>query len=356
MDTRVFVDPRNNYLYTSFYIEGLRDLYGRSAISYTYRPFVQCKGTGMHFIIQDGNKQVKYCISTNDSYEINADDYEWCDIYGNVNANFSAYPADRYPKQVSLCPSFGVRIDNFYQTMRRAVSVFASNTRTILYKKEWDKQTNRMVCKPYANIKHHFGRSYFRTWQNRLPLSAYDVNIPSENNYVFFLSTLWYSNAENKNDEQVNLRRARFIRASRSIGDCCFEGGLLGDAFSSNELFSDVLVTQKESFVTWLEKTKRSALVFNTPAFWNCHGWKLGEYLALGKCIVSTPLYNDLPAPLEHGVNIHFVEDNEVSMREAVAYILAHPDYRRHLEQGAREYWERYGTPLASLRLLGIND
>ena len=90
MDTRVFVDPRNNYLYTSFYIDGLRALYGRSAISYTYRPFVKCKGAGMHFIIQDGNKQVKYCISTNDSYEINADDYEWCDIYGNVNANFSA--------------------------------------------------------------------------------------------------------------------------------------------------------------------------------------------------------------------------------------------------------------------------
>ena len=37
----------------------------------------------------------------------------------------------------------------------------------------------------------------------------------------------------------------------------------------------------------WISKTKQSAIVFNTPAFWSCHGWKLGEYLAMGKCIIS---------------------------------------------------------------------
>jgi glycosyltransferase involved in cell wall biosynthesis len=94
--------------------------------------------------------------------------------------------------------------------------------------------------------------------------------------------------------------------------------------------------------------------VFNTPSFWDYHGWKLGEYLALGKCIVSTKLSNDLPYPLEHGVNIYFVENSEESMREAVEYILTHPDYRHKLEKGAREYWETYGTPEASLKLLGI--
>ena len=76
--------------------------------------------------------------------------------------------------------------------------------------------------------------------------------------------------------------------------------------------------------------------------------------MALGKCIVSTKLSNDLPHPLEHGKNIHFVEDTQESMREAIEYILVHPEYRHKLEQGAREYWEKYGTPEASLRLLGI--
>ncbi len=104
----------------------------------------------------------------------------------------------------------------------------------------------------------------------------------------------------------------------------------------------------------WLENTRKSILVFNTPAFWDCHGWKLGEYLAMGKCIVSTALSNDLPAPLIHGKHIHLVDNTEGSMREAVAYIIKHPEYRKQLEQNVRAYWEQYGSPAASLRLLGI--
>lgn len=74
----------------------------------------------------------------------------------------------------------------------------------------------------------------------------------------------------------------------------------------------------------------------------------------MGKCIISTPLSNDLPAPLVHGEHIHYVENTEESMRDAVEYILAHPEYRHKLEAGARAYWEKYGTPEASLKLLGI--
>ena len=94
--------------------------------------------------------------------------------------------------------------------------------------------------------------------------------------------------------------------------------------------------------------------VFNTPAYWQCHGWKLGEYMALGKAIVSTPLSNDLPAPLLHGEHIHIVENSQEAMREAVSFILTHPDYRQRLETNIQSYWQQYGTPEASLHLLGI--
>ena len=353
---KVLLDPQNNYLYSSFYVEGLRSLFGKDVLCYTSQPFRELKkGGDMRFIIQDGERQVKYSIHTDDSYHIHKENYAWCDVYGCVNANFSYYPKEQYPKLVSLAPSFGIRIDNKWQTLFQALYVFLMIPHTILSKREWNKYANQMVCNPYANIKHHFGRSYYRAWQNRLPLASYALDIESEDNYIFFLSTLWYNNVDNKNDENVNLRRAMFIRACRSVSTCNFEGGLLSNETSSNDLFADVLAHRKESFPSWIEKTKRSALVFNTPAFWDCHGWKLGEYLALGKCIISTKLCNNLPYPLEHGVNIHFVDESEQSMREAIEYILANPDYRHHLEQGAREYWNKYGTPEASLRLLGIN-
>lgn len=353
---RVIIDPRSSYGYGSFYLKELKRQYGVQNVCYKISPFRKLPDldNDIRFIIEQNGKQTKYFIHANDSYHIMKEDYEWCNVYGNVNANFAHYPKEKYPKQISLVPSYGISELSMKQTMWLAFRCFLQTWPTIVRRKAWNKYKNCMEINPYYNIKHYFGSSYYKIWKNRLPLSRYTNNVVSEDDYIFFLSTLWYNNGENKNDETVNLRRAHFIRACKSIEGIEYEGGLLGDKSSSNEKFADVLATHGEPFDQWIEKTKRSALVFNTPAFWDCHGWKLGEYLALGKCIVSTKLSNDLPHPLEHGKNIHFVEDTEESMREAVEYILAHPEYRHKLEKGARAYWEKYGTPEASLKLLGI--
>lgn len=354
---RVVIDTRSSGAYSSYYIKAIQCVFGRSNVLYRHKPFISLSdiGSDMRFVIESGGeKRTKVFLHLSDSYKLSDADYEWCDIYGCVNANYSHYPQSRYPKLISLVPSFGVRVEGsainvFYQSFVRLCPIWHE----VIMRKEWNKYAQKEECNPFQNIKHYFTRNY-RAWKNRLPIEAYQNSIPSEDNYIFFLSTLWQSDEWNKNDEGVNLRRARFIRACKSIENQQFEGGLLGDDSSSNDLFADVLTMKRIPFTEWIEKTKRSALVFNTPAFWNCHGWKLGEYLALGKCIISTKLSNDLPYPLAHGVNIHFVEETEEAMREAIEYILSHPEYRHKLEHGAREYWEKYGSPEASLRLLGI--
>ena len=352
----IIIDPRSDYSYSSFYIKGLADMYGKNCISYNLTPFENLEDleNDMRFMIDNGLWQKKYYLHLNDAYKLKVADYEWCDIYGCVNANFAHYPPKEYPKLISLVPSFGIRNETtICHVLYESCVSFFNVYHYVLQRIEWNKRSQQEERHPLLNIRHFFTRRC-KMWKNRLPLSAYNNTIPSEDNYIFFLSTLWYSDKWNKNDEGVNMRRAHFIRACRYISNCIFEGGLLGDNTSSNELFTDVVTMRRVAFPDWIEKTKRSALVFNTPAFWDCHGWKLGEYLALGKCIVSTKLSNDLPSPLEHGKNIHFVEDNEESMRGAIEYILAHPEYRHKLESGAKEYWEKYGTPEASLRLLGI--
>lgn len=353
---KVIIDPRSNFSYSSFYVFGLEELVGKRNISYNMKPFAELGdlGNDMRFVVYDSEIQIKYFIHTDDPYQLNEENYRWCDVYGCVNANFTHYPQDLYPKLISLVPSFAIRKDALLlKCVKDAIFVFLSTYNHVLNRKEWNKYTQQQECKKWRNIKHFFLRR-IKSWTNRLPLSAYIKSTNSKDDYVFFLSTLWYSDSWNKNDEKVNLRRAYFIRACKKILGNKFEGGLLGDASSSNELFSDVLCCNRESFYSWIEKTKQSALVFNTPAFWDCHGWKLGEYLALGKCILSTQLSNDLPYPLEHGVNVHFVENSETAMKEAIEYILSHSEYRHKLEQGAKEYWNKYGTPEASLRLLGI--
>ncbi len=354
---QAIIDPRISYLYGSFYIYGLRQLLGTENVIFSLSQFHELgePGWNMRFIIRAGNITTKYFIHTNDTCHIQQADYDWCDIYGSVNANYTQYPRSQYPKLVSLVPSFGIRAMDFMPTMQLALSNFCKAPKSVLARTEWNKYLNRHEVNKWKNIKHFFGR-YYKTYKNRCPYAVYTAPVESEDKSIFFLSTLWYNSADNHNDEGVNLRRARFIRACRSIPDLCFEGGLLGDDTSSKDTFKDVLATQGVPMTEWIEKTKKSAIVFNTPAFWDCHGWKLGEYLAMGKCIVSTALYNDLPQPLVHGEHIHYVENSQDAMCEAIMYILSHPEYRHKLEQGARTYWEKYGTPVQSLRLLGIKN
>ncbi len=308
----------------------------------------------LNFIIQEAENEKKYSLSLGDSYVINQELYDWCDVYGSVNANFSHYPQEKYPKLVSLCPSFGVRAFSLPEAIYYAVYNLILSPKCVLNKKRWNKYSQEEECNKTKNIRNHFGL-YIKNYLHRCPYEIYGQEIKSEEGYIFFQSTLWYNDQCNQNDAGVNLRRAYFIRAASKFPNVVFEGGLLGDDSSSNELFKDVLTMQRIPFNEWITKTKRSMLVFNTPAFWDCHGWKLGEYLAMGKCIISTPLSNDLPAPLIHGKHIHYVENTEESIYEAIKYIVEHPEYRKGLEEGARTYWENYGSPQASLKLLGID-
>ena len=353
---KIIIDPRSSYSYSSFYLWGLKHCFGKSRISYALKPFkgLADPGNNMRFIIVSGKNRKNVFIQADDSNRISKLDYEWSEVYGSVNANFRFSPKESYPKLVSLAPSFGVRNEeSILLAMGGGLIHFMQTWRSVIQREEWSVSLQRNESNGFKNVKHFFSRRY-KGWKNRLPLSVYTNDIQSEDNYIFFLSTLWYSDQYNKNDETVNLSRARFIRACRSISSLSFEGGMVGEITPSNHDFHDLVIQERIPFPVWLEKTKRSALVFNTPAFWGCHGWKLGEYLALGKCIISTPLINDLPHPLEHGINVHFVDNTEQSMVEAIEYILSHPDYRHTLEAGARSYWEEFGTPEKSLYLLGL--
>lgn len=356
MQTKVYIDANSSILYGSFYVEGLKIIFGNKNVSFSNKYFNDGYSVGWNIrfvIVSKNSEKKKYFIHTNDTYVIDKNMYDWCDVYGHVNANFKHLPKEEYPKVVSLVPSFGINIFGKYESIYVALITLLKSYKTILGRTEWNKYKEKSEVSILKNVKHHFGR-IIKNNRNRPKYSDYSKEVEVRDNYVFFQSTLWYSDEHNQNDEKVNKRRLDFIRAVKQNNAIEFEGGLLADSTSSIEKFKDVVTFTRLSMSEWLTKTKESMVVFNTPAFWDCHGWKLGEYLALGKCIISTPLSNDLPAPLEHGKQIHYVNSYE-DMCEAVEYIRRNPDYRVKLENGAREYWDKYGTPIKALGLLGIN-
>lgn len=335
----IIIDSLCDSLYSSFYIIGLYEMYGKNNVYFSPTPFMGLKNRSLNlnFIIKDKGEIKKVSIDYNDSNQISdLELYYWCDIFGKVNTNWEITPKEKYSKIVSLAPSFGIRIWSMEQTLFYAfkhIPFEAFAFKISMYRKHLGRYRRMFIRCPYNNY-----------------ISKYSVSP----NYIFHLSTLWYNNDRNKNDKEVNARRARFIRACKSIS-IEFEGGFLsqGANNSSEALFQDCLFDRRLNMKVWLKKTKSSLIAYNTPAFHNCHGWKLGEYLALGKAIISTKLSNDLPAPLIHGEHIHFVDDDEDSICQAIQYLMDNPEYRKKLESGARSWWEAYGTPVRSLTLLG---
>jgi len=340
---KIFIYPNTDIYYSSFYYYGLEKKFGRRNIFFKKEPFKgipleEIFAVQMVLIADDGVNKRKIVIDAFDINNIRESLYNWCDVYGHCNANFSKYPKDKWPKLVSLCPSFGIRCWNIPQTIYHTVDNY---------------------IKLHFHIEPKFSRLAYRYYKQllRVPYSFYEKvsSISSEKDFVFSINSLWYNNACCNHDDGVNLSRKLFFNACRSIPGINFRGGLVVRKRSSSQAYKfKGYLTDSVSDKKWLKETAKSAVVFNTPTCWQCHGWKFGEFLFLGKAIISTPLVNDLPEPMEHGENIHFVENNESSMREALEYILSHPEYRIKLENGAREYYMKWGTPEKSLSLLGL--
>ena len=75
----VYVDPACDFLYASFYIHGLRQLF--TSLSYSSRYFKSFKHNNCHFafVLRRGKSVFKGLIDFGDSYEIDAKALEWCD-------------------------------------------------------------------------------------------------------------------------------------------------------------------------------------------------------------------------------------------------------------------------------------
>jgi glycosyltransferase involved in cell wall biosynthesis len=333
---KIFIHPNVNIYYSAFYIKGLIDIFGKDVIVYDAKPFLQSDfgNNNFNFIIVKDFLVTRFSIDYNDSYEIHKVSYEWCDVYGNVNTNWSKTPEEYKVKLKSLAPSFGIQLWNLPNTVYHSIANFIKR-------------------RSFSNVKKFLGK-YKRQYALRLPIEDYFPITPKAN-YVFHVSTLWYSDEWNKNDESLNRTRSIFMDICKSIKEIQFEGGFYYDGkHPLNKYFKHLVFNRYLPMKIYMEKLQQSVLVFNTPAFWNCHGWKLGEYLALGKAIISTPLSNDLPEPLVHGENIHFVSEDLKEIKDAILLICRDKEYREKISKGAYDYYLRNATPVTSLGLLGI--
>jgi glycosyltransferase involved in cell wall biosynthesis len=289
----------------------------------------------MAFVIIKSEKIGKYIIDFRDKTSVKESAYEWCDKYGKINFNLERTDRRFHNKIVSIPPGYAINIWGLLETSYYCVQ-------------------NLILCRfsPIESYHMHFADYYGQ--YTRASLEYYLKPIKNKQNrpFVFLIATLW----PHKNCVAgTNKYRKAFIEAVKAI-KIPFEGGFfVNDEHTDYEDYRDLIISKWYPNKKYIDKSKLSDIVFNTPAVHDCHGWKLGEFLTLGKAIVSMPLTHELPEKLVHGENIHFVQDTS-EIKEAVEKLISDKAYRQRLITGARSYYNKYVSPERVIERLVTND
>ncbi|WP_143962507.1 glycosyltransferase [Litoribacter populi] len=340
---KVFVDPATRINYSTYYLLGLYDYFGRKYVNFKRSPFhtlYQSRDKSdngdyfnyMAFVVNTAGKTIKYIIDFRDSPEIYEHAYQWCDVYAKININLEVL-GDRkdFNKLISIGPGFSIRIWGKWKTY-------------------WTCFQNLWKLRFRTGI---YWKTFVRTYENQLEKSYLNQFVGlkkssqgSRKPYIFTIATLW----EHANCQMgTNHLRKEFMKICKKSPLCKFEGGFFFyKKFKGVKDFKDLEVKKFTPHEEFLRKTHDSALVFNTPSVFNCHGWKLGEYFAMGKAMISSPIVNKLPEKLVHGENVHFIEDIS-EMEDALNYMLSNEAYRKKLEIGARKYYNDHIAPIRAI-------
>lgn len=316
----VYIDAACNINYASFYIRGLREIYGVHNVRFTGKYFKQLKyDTDTHILAFVINNR-KYVIDFADANDIYYDLFlEWTDVYGKVNYNTSRLPQNYSKKVVRVGANFGVAC---YGTNRYMSVVWCIWHYLKCYKR---------LNYPFKSFLSPYLWAYKHKQINTIPIQDYSKTI-------FFVSRFW------KGQNDTNNYRINFIRACKRLekeGLVNFIGGMVVDSCDNN-CPDDVLLKNEIPYCEYIDNLNRSILVFNTPAYHKCHGWKLPEYLSYGKAIISTQFVNELPIPLEHERNIYFTEGDECSIYENLKKIICDEQLLNTLRKGSAAYWKQY--------------
>lgn len=181
--------------------------------------------------------------------------------------------------------------------------------------------------------------SDYKAQLNRPLLTEYLSEVEEKPNYVYFVSSLW------KKELKTNTFRANFIRVLKNQKRINFEGGFAPRNKNDISGYDDLIIRKREKMEMYLLKTKQSLLSFNTPAVLDCHGWKLAEFLALGKVIISTPLSRKLPSYLVDNKHILFTDGSVNSITEKINYVLENPEIKKKIENESFQYYKKFLAP-----------
>ncbi len=314
---KVYMDASCNILYASYYIKGLHDLFG-ARVKFAYRPFANLDHKGQFLAIQiiKGSTKNNIIIDFGNSRDIYPKALLWCHVYGKINL---AKEDQNIEKVVPIGPSMAIRIYGFWNTFFFSIGNYLK-----AYKK---------IDKPRAFFAMYKAQYRVRQWYDDY---KYENAEPA---YIFFSSSLW------KKEHTYNRMRSNFITTCKSIEGLKFEGGFSPRSKNDVEGYEKNTMPKRLPIDVYMANMRKSCIVFHTPSVRDCNGWRLAEYLSMGKAILTTPLKRLLPPPFIRGEHYLETDGSQGDLEEKIKLLLHNTSLRIKLQKNATQYFRDHLEP-----------
>jgi len=147
--------------------------------------------------------------------------------------------------------------------------------------------------------------------------------------------------------DEVNLKRVQLVRALKAEFGPLFRGGLVPDEYARRH-YPDAVTAEPVRRAHFIAGSKRAFIGIYTRGLHHSLAFKLPEYLASSKCIVSEPLRNRLAHPLAAGRNyLEFLSIDECIGH--CARLLADRELAEGMRRDNWHYYRAHVHPARSL-------
>lgn len=147
-----------------------------------------------------------------------------------------------------------------------------------------------------------------------------------------------------KGEDLLNKMRAEIILKLKEKYPNNFIGGLYPDEFSK-ELYPDLVVDsdicEKQNYMRIM---KKSDICIATTGLHESIGWKMGEYVAAARGIVSEKLNYRVPGNFKEEKN-YLAFSNIDECIDAVDRLYTSPSTLYQMKKNNEKYYKRYGRP-----------
>lgn len=172
---------------------------------------------------------------------------------------------------------------------------------------------------------------------------------------IIFMARAWDTDKieakrQKEQVESINETRANCIRTLRKEFGDKFFGGLARDEYSTKN-FPDALLPDESLSAkrNYLKLLKGFPICVATTGLNGSNGWKLAEYIALSKAIVTEPLVFEVTGDFAAGRN-YFEFTDPATLVAAVRKLVDDADARHSMMIANRDYYKNFLRPDALIK------